>query len=47
MSEFEHLYELLMKGSSFKRFCKISGDFKALKKTAKEAYKACRLVDDK
>jgi ABC-type multidrug transport system fused ATPase/permease subunit len=46
VSEFGHPYELLMKGGGFRRFCEMSGDFEALKKTAKEAYEARRLVDD-
>lgn len=47
--EFGHPYELLRKEGKdavFKSMCETSGDFDALKKTAKKAWDATRLVDD-
>jgi ABC-type methionine transport system ATPase subunit len=47
--EYGHPYELMKKESElavFKGMCKMSGDFEVLRKAAKKAYEAKRLVDD-
>jgi len=49
--EFGHPWELLKKeekdeGAVFRGMCETSGDFEGLKKAAKKAFEAGRLVDD-
>ena len=47
--EFGHPFELLRKEGKdavFRSMCETSGDFEALKKTAKKAWEGVRLVDD-